>query len=79
MPQALVIEDDSGHRGALRELIETEGFEVAAVGTLADARREGLPAGPDLSMEVGPLFAYFLGSAHASIACPRTITNRLRV
>jgi DNA-binding NtrC family response regulator len=40
MPQALVVEDDSGHRGALTELIETEGFEVAAVGTLADARRE---------------------------------------
>jgi DNA-binding NtrC family response regulator len=38
MPQALVVEDDPGHRGALKELIETEGFAVAAVGSLGDAR-----------------------------------------
>ena len=47
MARILLVEDDGALRGALRELLEREGYEVAAAADAA-AARSAMAAGADL-------------------------------
>lgn len=47
-PIALIVEDDKASRNAMRLLVESEGFEVATAGTVAEARECFRDKAPDL-------------------------------
>ena len=52
MARILLVEDDGALRGALRELFEREGYEVAAAADAA-AARSAMAAGADLVVQLG--------------------------
>jgi two-component system, NtrC family, response regulator HydG len=48
VPLALVVDDDAGFRAGVAELVKREGFAVASVGSLKEARAELLANPPDI-------------------------------